>query len=225
MDIDFPASTTVNMTQNSNLNSILEILNSDERAAKRRKEMKDKEPDKIGIEVPKEHNQNCPEREIESNFTESVKEAGNIPKTVSEVAADVNAQKIPTAVFEKSDDNVKGGYNTMAGEQVPEQQMNVDVVVRTIPNGNDVFSMTSNEVHHSTRQYPRIDTMGSRVHKNKEFLKRFLKDNGVRTLIKTKLDEIHRSPVYQSVLKGQSYIPTNIEGSLGQNNNATCSVV
>ena len=109
-------------------------------------------------------------------------------------------------------------------ENCYERQMNVDVLVRTIPKDNNAFATTNPEHSSHDQHSSRIESLG-RVPKNKEFLRRFLKDDGVRTLIKSKLDEIHRSPAYQSVLKGQSYIPNSIEGSLAQNNNKTCSVV
>ena len=228
MDIHFPAPTAVNVTPSSNINSLLQILHSDERIAKRRKVMNENQ-----TEIKTSHVQ---QESLTKDVAGTVKESENIPKTVTKAATDAaNLQKIPTVVFESSEtenNSTSDCHRPEMMDNVPEQrEMNVDVVVRAIPSENETSPMASDGAHHSTGQYPRIDSLGrvdsmGRVHKNKEFLKRFLKDNGVRTLIKTKLDEIHRSPVYQSVLQGQPYITGNIEGpSLGQSTNKTCSVV
>ena len=230
MDIHFPAPTAVNVTPSSNLNSLLQILNSDEQIAQRRKMMNENQTEMKTIDVQQES--------LTKDVAGTVKESENIPKTVTEAATDAaNLQKIPTVVFETSDmenrsNSTNDCHRLEMMDNVPEQrEMNVDVVVRTNPSENETLPMASYGAYHSTGQCPRIDSLGrvdsmGRVHKNKEFLKRFLKDNGVRTLIKTKLDEIHRSPVYQTVLKGQPYITGNIEGpSLGQSTNKTCSVI
>ena len=242
VDINFPASTTVNVTGPSNLNSLLE------KVAKRRKEEVSESvatPTTLTeMKTSQSYSEDTVVKDSDMNrAAESVKkDVGNIPETVvREITKNSDVHKIPSVVLDMADsDNNRNGQNTRnEREENPfEQRMNVDVVVRTIPQEDihsNTFAATNGELSRNGRHSPpKIDPLG-RVPKNKEFLQRFLKDNGVRTLIKSKLDEIHRTPVvYPSVLQGQPYIPVSIgqpyipasiEGSLAQNNNKACSVV
>ena len=227
VDINFPASTTVNVTGPSNLNSLLDILTSDEKVAKRRKEMSERVATPTEMKQSQSYSEETVVKDSDINrAVEPVKDVGSIPETVRDIT-NTDLHKIPSVVLDIAESDNRNGQNTRneRDENPFEQRMNVDVVVRTIPEDGNTFAATNSELSsRNGRHSPKIDPLG-RVHKNKEFLRRFLKDDGVRTLIKTKLDEIHRSPVYQSVLKGQPYIPASIEGSLAQNNNKACSVV
>ena len=226
VDINFPASTTVNATGPSNLNSLLDILSSDEKLAKRRKEMSESVATPTEMKKSQSYSERTLIKDSDINrVVEPVKDVGNIPETVKEIT-NTNVNKMPTVILDMADsDNSKGKNAVNEREETPfEQRMNVDVVVRTIPEDSHNFTTTDGQQPQNGRQSSKIDHLG-RVHKNKEFLQRFLKDNGVRTLIKSKLDELHRTPVYQSVLNGQPYIPASIEGSLAQTNSKACSVV
>ena len=226
VDINFPASTAVIVTGPSNLNSLLDILTSDEKVAKRRKEMSEHVATPTEMKKSQSYSEETVVKDSDINrAVEPVKDVGIITETVRDIT-NTDVHKIPSVVLDIAESDNRNGQNTRnEREETPfEQRMNVDVVVRTIPEDSNTFAATNSELSRNGRHSPKIDPLG-RVHKNKEFLRRFLKDDGVRTLIKTKLDEIHRSPVYQSVLKGQPYIPASIEGSLAQNNNKACSVV